>query len=285
MAGKKQAGIKKRVRDVQWYKTEPKRFSSAAQELLQNYSHIPADRIEEHVKQAREKAWDIFPYPCIGEWRFLDLSISTHPSYDRIRSFLKDSNAAHTLLDLGCCFAQDIRKLIYDGVPSENLYACDSEPDFLELGYDLFVDRDTTKAHFFTADIFQLDGTLGDLEGKIDIVHAASFFHIFGWDDQVNICRRIIQILKPQKGSLVFGRQIGKDKASETENTLIKDTDRRTIWRHDRESFKRMWGIAGQDTGTKWDVWVELDQKGDMISSSWDDEGLRRLLFHVQRLE
>ena len=43
--------------------------------------------------------------------------MSVHPVYDEVVSRLKKDSK---LLDLGCCFGQDIRKLIHDGVPAEN---------------------------------------------------------------------------------------------------------------------------------------------------------------------
>ena len=60
--------------------------------------------------------------------------MSFHPSYPRILSLLEASQSQHTLLDIGCCFAQDVRKLVYDGAPSQNLYAWDWKGEFLDLG-------------------------------------------------------------------------------------------------------------------------------------------------------
>ena len=150
-------------------------------------------------------------------FRFLGLSISQQPAYPNILSLLKEPQSQRTLLDLGCCFAQDIRKLAYDGVPTENLYACDLEQEFLDLGYDLFRDKSTMKAHFFTANAIGEDAELDKLQGKIDFVYAASFLHLFAWDDQLEICKRIIKTLKPKKGSLVFGRQLGNLRGHEDE--------------------------------------------------------------------
>ena len=188
-------------------------------------------------------------------------------------------------MDLGCCFAQDIRKLVHDGAPSENLYACDLKPDFLDLGYDLFADKESIKSHFFAADIFQEGGALGKIKGKIDVIYAASFFHLFSWDDQIKICKKTIEVLKPTKGSIVFGRQTGNLKGREVPNSRngIKDTP--MIWRHDLESFKKMWEVAGQETGTKWKTWAVLDIGEGMGQGHWAEDGLRRLRYKVERLD
>lgn len=65
----------------------------------------------------RDQAWQIAPYPCIGGWMFLQLNMSLSPVYDEVLCRLKKGEK---LLDLGCCFGQDIRKLVHDGAPSEN---------------------------------------------------------------------------------------------------------------------------------------------------------------------
>lgn len=74
-----------------------------------------------------------------------------------------------------------IRQLIAEGLPSERLYGTDLQPRFLELGYELFRDRDWMKEGIFVAgDMLQEnDANLDVLTGKIDIIYASSFFHLF----------------------------------------------------------------------------------------------------------
>ena len=69
------------------------------------------------MQAQRDQAWRIAPYPCIGWWMFLQLYMSQNPVYGEVLYRLKKGER---LLDLGCCFGQDIRKLVHDGVPSEN---------------------------------------------------------------------------------------------------------------------------------------------------------------------
>ncbi|KAI4191846.1 MAG: hypothetical protein LQ346_004574 [Caloplaca aetnensis] len=277
-------------REAQWYSPNLESLSPQSRELFEQYSHIPPDKLLTHIHAIREKAWEIFPYPCIGQWRFLDLSISQHPAYPRILSRLKQPPSPEqpptTLLDLGCCFAQDIRKLIHDGAPGHNLYGCDLNPEFLDLGYDLFLDCATCPAHFFAADIFAPNDEMRPLEGKIDIIHAASFLHIFGWEDQVSICRQMIRLLRPQKGSLVIGRQVGNLAAGEMgENAANKFLDKGHVWRHNDGSFRRMWAEVGEVTGTRWDVRVDSLVMEDEWRKEWRQEGVRRLVFEVERME
>ena len=277
--------IKKNSRGVSWYVPELVKPRPEAWKLLEEYSKIPLDQVNAHVISVRERAWDIFPYPCIGRFHFLDLSVSLHPSYSRILSTLKDPNSHHTLLDLGCCFAQDIRKLIYDGVPSERLYACDLEQTFIDLGYELFADRRTCKTHFFTADVLKEGGTLDNIEGNIDAIYTGSFLHLFNWEDQVKICKRIVKTLKPQKGSIVFGRQTGNINGQVTEGAINKISGSGEIWKHSVESFHMMWDLAGRETGTHWRTTVEYDDEWDSTNMPWHEEGFKKVIFEVERLE
>lgn len=50
-----------------------------------------------------------FPYPCIGQFRFLSLGIANSPHYDEVLQRLR---GGEKLLDVGCCFGQEIRKLV-----------------------------------------------------------------------------------------------------------------------------------------------------------------------------
>ena len=220
-------------------------------------------------------------------FRFLNVSISNQPCYPRILSFLKEPQSRRTFLDLGCCFAQDVRKLAHDGVPSENLYGCDLERCFLDISYDLYRDKDTIKAHLFTADVLAEQSALDTLEGNIDVIYLGSFLHVFGWDDQLKICKRVIRTLRPRKGSTVFGRQAACVRAKEVVmgGMAVDDKTGSRWWWHDVESFTKLWDLAGEQTATKWVTWAGLDTDEGMGTNSWNDEGMRQLKFEVQRVE
>ncbi|PQE25504.1 methyltransferase domain-containing protein [Rutstroemia sp. NJR-2017a BBW] len=255
--------IAERSTDVPWYeKTIPaEKLDGAARELLENYSKIPPLEVESHVYNIRNRAWNVFPFPCIGGFRFLDLAIASSPYYPTLLSRLSTSDTK--FLDLGCCVGQELRKLVQDGAPSEKLYGCDLRSEFYDVGYDLFKDKDTLKTTFLTADIFDEENEdLKKLEGDIDVVYAGSFLHLFGWDDQVKICKRLTKILK-KEGSVVMGRQVGEVTAGERPHTV--DTSR-THYVHNKESFERMWKEVGESTGTKWRVECEMVDSG---SANW----------------
>ena len=109
-------------------------------ELLQQFSPTPSHRLDEsnHAQKLtihqREQGFASNPYPCIGLYRFLNLTLLTHPLYNAILQRLKSSDASY--LDLGCCFGQDLRQLVNDGVPSERLVGLDIAEPLIERGYD-----------------------------------------------------------------------------------------------------------------------------------------------------
>lgn len=114
----------------------------------------------------------MWPYPCLGQFRFLELNLANRTDlYPRLLAGLR--TGSQKFLDVGCCLGQDIRKLVYDGVPGECLVGLELEAGFIDLGYELFRDRDTLKARFISGSIIS-DGqeALKALEGQ---------FSAFSW--------------------------------------------------------------------------------------------------------
>jgi len=119
------------------------------------------------------------------------------PYYPTILERLKTGE--QNFLDLGCCFGQELRKLVADGAPPENLYGADLNPEFFDLGYKLFRDKDTLTSKFIAADIFDPGSELHELDGKIDILYAGSFLHLFSYEGQINACKAIVKLLRDKK--------------------------------------------------------------------------------------
>lgn len=161
-----------------------------------------------------------------------------------------------TFLDLGTCFGQDIRRLVYDGVPSEKTYGSDLKLDFMQLGYEMFLDKETLKTTFVAGDVFDAESDLKQLHGQIDILQASAFFHLFDREKQKKVAHRVVKLLKPREGSLLVGRQVGSVKPGEYSHR----TNSEMMFRHDPSSWTQMWDEIGQETGSKWDVQAELHE-------------------------
>ena len=235
------------------------------------------------TQSKRDAAYKVFPYPCVGSYRFLDLSVSYLPAYKEIVSRLKTEN--NTLLDLGCCFGQDLRRLVYDGAPAESLYGADLRLEFMNLGYDLFLDKDSFKARFIEADIFDQGSGLKQLDGKVDMIVSSAFFHLFDLEEQKTVARRIIRLLKPKKDSLLVGRQMGSEVAGRRER---RSSPNKYMFRHNPESWSMLWKEIGE-TGTKWEVYAAADKMDGTIrakaSRDFRPGDIRWLVFCVRRLE
>ncbi|KAK3377303.1 hypothetical protein B0T24DRAFT_592916 [Lasiosphaeria ovina] len=223
--------------------------------LLEQYAGVPADEVEAHLHRVRDKAWQIFPYGCIGRWRFLDLYIATLPQYGEL---IARTQRGAVLLDCACCFGQALRQLAADGAPAQNLAGLDLRREFVDLGYELFRDRGTFAARFVVGDMLDSgDARVGALDGAVDVVHAASFFHLFGWADQVAIGARMVKFFREGiTDAVVLGRQIG----SAVEPLDPEEHEKRGLGRyhHNQKSMQRLWDEIGRRTGTAWAVEAEL---------------------------
>ncbi|GKZ25563.1 hypothetical protein AbraIFM66951_001335 [Aspergillus brasiliensis] len=265
-------------RQYSWYEPDLAQVTEPARTILAEYSKIPEEKIIDHVKQVRDRAFAVFPYPCIGSFRFLDISIYNSSAYDEIISRLK--NTSDIYLDLGCAMGQDIRHLVHQGAPQSQIYGSDLHPDFIELGYDLFADRDTLACEFITGDIFDdRSELLQRLSGKVDMINAASFFHLFDWDTQVKLAKRVITLLKPKPGSIVVGRHVGDYNPGELEASELGSK----IWRHDLGSWRRLWEQVGRETGSEWIVDVTAEEWKGIKKVAHNGETTFKMKFVVRR--
>lgn len=268
-----------------WYTPEITDISSQAQELFEKYANVEPENVKAHIKELRDKAYVIFPYPCLARFAFLELSVSLSKDYPEVLERVKKGEK---YLDIGCCVGQDIRKLVFDGAPSENMYGSDLEKNFMDIGYELFLDKTTLKTTFIPADVFDEESGLKQIEGEINIVHGASFLHLFDEEGQQKACKRIVKILKSEPGSLFIGRQIGNVDSGVAVGTLQKSKQR---FRHNPESFKDLWRKVGEETSTKWEVHASLEDQDLQklaakmgIEAAFLPSGSRWLSFGVRRV-
>lgn len=184
-----------------------------------------------------------------------------------------------TFLDLGCCFGQDLRKLVYDAgleTSTRNLIGTDLEPAFLQLGYELFGDRDRLEATFIPGDVFAED-FLMDHRGKVDIIYLGSFLHLFSEPQQRAVVRQLRRLLRPCAGSMVFGRNLGAGKGGpfrmESIGWDLYRHDPQTIADLFQSSYDEEERVSGEGGGGKpemqWEVTSTLGRYG---SVNWDDD-------------
>lgn len=261
-----------------WFDERPdnSQLSADARLLLESYSGIPSDDVVDHVIQVRDEAWKVFPYPCIGQFRFLDLSMKYTKEYPEI---LERLSQGQRLLDMACCFGQEIRQLVADGAPSENIYGCDLREEYVELGYRLFRDRERLQSRFLTADIFAESSPLTELRGTFDIVYAGSFFHLFDYDDQVKVSEAVAKLLRPVKDSMIVGRQVGSVNAAAHDH---KTNPTGKMYRHNPESLDQQWKTIGNDLGVSFSVDATLHELSK-DHYRFHTEDTRRIHFTIRR--
>ena len=199
------------------------------------------------------------PYPCVGSWGFLDPGIYHLPAYTAVLERVKEGQS---LLDIGCGMGQDLRRLAADGAPTDNMYATDIIPDFWDIGYDLFRDREGMKAKFIQADILDPESALMPFAGKMDIMYVGLFLHLFTWSKQVDALKRMVRLSR--EGSTVLGCQVGHREAREIGTAWGGGGGGGTVvFHHNVESFENMWRQVGRETGTRWaiEAWCQSPEE------------------------
>lgn len=187
-------------------------------------------------------------------------------------------------LDIGCCVGQDIRQLVADGAPSANLYGAELEAPFIDVGYELFRDRQTLKTHFMQADILKLnevDSPLAPLMGTFDFIHLGMVLHVFDWDQQRTVLENCVRLLKPEAGMLIVGRAVG-----DLEGTTGGDVWRGKSFRHSDGTFQKLWGEIQESTRAKFDCRASVEGGIGVEGGAWawDLKTSRRFEFEVERL-
>ncbi|KAI2636630.1 hypothetical protein GGS21DRAFT_512382 [Xylaria nigripes] len=253
--------------------------------FLIDYSGISGEDVDQHVYRMRDRLWDIYPHACVSRFRFASLSFATDAYYQAVLNRLlqaskKKSDGKLRLLDVGCCVGQVLRKLTLDGVDSSRLYGLDIEPRFLEIGYELFQDRDKFRGTFLVGDPLAPgdgDPRLGTLDGKMTFIHAGSFFHLFTWNDQLRVATRMVRFLDTtQRDIMIFGRHVGT--MLPRENGMA-GSDK--VYLHNADSWQKLWNEVGERTGTKWKA--TMTPTGTIENAGGAESSLRKMTFCVIR--
>ncbi|MBW0478101.1 hypothetical protein O181_017816 [Austropuccinia psidii MF-1] len=206
-----------------------------------------SEELKAHIIRVREKAYKIFPYPCIWVFDFLNGNLANHFFYPQVRELAQKQPDKNILyVDLGSFLGIDSRQVIHDGWDSADVLAVDIiAGEFLllnelillgikhwqQLGYELF--RDAHKPiPFFLGNILEekvLDSQplpissskkidlssikdLNGLKSKATFVSTSNLFHLFNAEDQRELAKRCFLLLDEQRGSTIFGVHIAGEK-------------------------------------------------------------------------
>ncbi|KAJ7207181.1 hypothetical protein GGX14DRAFT_698299 [Mycena pura] len=259
-----------------------------------------ADELKKHVIGIQTKAYEIYGYPCIRTFSFARLRISRLPAYPRIMPLLREQPDA-ILLDLGCCFGADLRKVAADGFPTQNLIGCDLRKEFWHYGHELFRSTpDTFPVAFLAGDVFdhgflahgigpQLPASppphplskitsLTALNGHVSVIHVSYLFHLFSEQKQAELARLLAGLLAPLPGSMILGAHIGKEAKGFKERPFRSGEQGAEVFCHSPASWTEMWESVFPAEGVRVDV--VLKKHGEchpselVIASAENDEGV-----------
>lgn len=237
-------------------------------------------------------------YPCLGQFRFLELNLSARPRgdlYERLLSTLRSSPSSPAFLDVGACLGQDVRKLIHDGAPRASVAGAELSQTFIRLGHELFRDSPADVA-MVQADILaplggkegegQGAAPLGRFRGRLSVVQLGMILHLFTWEEQVAAFENAVALLRDKPGVLIIGQATGNLDGVVTQTLTVGGANKGTC-KHNVESFQRLVKDFEARTGTKWDVKAELDEGLSVHDGkrTWDDPKTRRLLFELERVQ
>ncbi|CAG8154189.1 unnamed protein product [Penicillium olsonii] len=246
----------------EWYQQEVQSINPEAQKLLESYSGFHPDEVLPHVLKL----------------------LPRHPVYQRILARLRDDPSTG-ILEAGCCFGQEIRFLADQGIPSNQLYGCDIEQPFIDLGYQLFRDRGRLNATFAVGDLSSPDcldpasPIFQKLAGKIDIAFASSLFHLWDYEQQLRVATHLVRLCRLRPNAMIVARQLGNVLGGSYQ---MADVAAGTNYRHNVQTIKGFWYDVGQATGTRWIVEADLymgEEMAKVKNAGWANENDRMLWF------
>lgn len=129
----------------------------------------------------------------------------------------------------------DIRQLILDGYPQTSVVGVDLYPQFINIGYELFRDKDTLQVKFLTGNIFDEHflstssdsqtatdtSSLNEYKHQVQYLNAGSVLHLFNSDQIRQFIGRAALLMKP--GGLFFGAHVGGNRTAQYERVLGGD--------------------------------------------------------------
>ncbi|KAE9386013.1 hypothetical protein BT96DRAFT_891834 [Gymnopus androsaceus JB14] len=273
----------------------PDKFTLNADELSFYSKHTGIQdegKLKEHITHVAERALEVYPYYCFRTFGFLRFRILRSIGYKRLLE-LGSTRKNAFFLDLGCCFGNDIRKAIEDGFPAENIIGSDLHADFWKFGHDLFNSNPSKfTVAFIPGNVFdssfislqpplktippeesislhslvQADvKSLNPLRGHLSAIHTSAFFHLFRKDEQVIIAKKLLYLLSPLPGSIIFGSQVGAHEPKE----IVNQTKGMLRYKHSPKSWKDMWEQEVFDTEEKRVFQVEAGFGDDHEEGHW----------------
>ncbi|KAK9837326.1 hypothetical protein WJX81_006410 [Elliptochloris bilobata] len=171
-----------------------------------------------HVWHAvKAKCWT---FGCIQVFRFLQPKIVDHPFFPSVVEAGRSADANQLFMDVGCCFGQELRKLILDGYPEACVVASDLTPDYWNFGLELFKDKGRLRVRTAFGSLTDLafvskrpDAAAAALVGAVTYLWAGAVLHVLSKGDAERFVASAHILLAP--GGVFFGSTGGSEEAGE----------------------------------------------------------------------
>ncbi|KAK1518008.1 uncharacterized protein CCOS01_12265 [Colletotrichum costaricense] len=235
-----------------WTETLPP-LEEHTKRLFIEYAKIPEDKLQDHLEEARRKAWDDCPYPCIGLWLFLKLQLRNNREFDEA---VWRTQRGENLVDFGCAVGQDLRSLLHAGSPPQSLHGIDLTPSFFSAGKSLFNDPHTPIT-FLQANALSPPSTLpSSWRDNFTIITANYVQHCFSLQDQETYAAFLLALLSGKSNDLIFGRTAGTTEGEARREEMHKG---QRLYRHTEASFVEFWTRAAAQHGrrARIETWVD----------------------------
>ena len=80
-------------------------------------------------------------YKCISTFSYLIPRSVHHPYYNTIVEKAKEAGNAYKILDIGCCYGQETRSLIANGISPSSMIVTDLVDDYWKAGMKVYMDE------------------------------------------------------------------------------------------------------------------------------------------------
>jgi len=248
--------------------TLPTEVDSSSKHLFAHYCGLTDEtQILQRAAPIRAKGLQVydtsfFPYRCIKEWRFMVPRVLSHPLYATV---VKPRLPTAKILDIGCCMGTDIRQFLIDGAQASNIVGIDISEEYINLGFELFEDKEKTKDCFQIVDILK-EKTEAETEtekgkederiitehtvkhgsyeeilarhgGTFDFVYAGSVLHLLLEDQVIKLLERVKPLLKSESG-IFFGQTVGSSTTAGLFRLLVDENIKEQGLRPETEEEK-----------------------------------------------
>jgi len=172
---------------------------------------LSLEQVYEKGREIQRKALEReFNYRCVEGFYFLRTGLRKNPLFELVQQ-AKDLKEC-CVLEIGCAFGVDGRDLVLmQGVKPENYLGVDVSSAFIELGFELFEDKEKMENLFVVKNVADEDfcSFVKSKLKRVDIVVATLVLHVIPKENQ-DFVRKVYQLVEPYQG-IFIGETMGID--------------------------------------------------------------------------